>query len=151
MNSIYHHSRTNKRKSWQSLARSGRVADAIVRYVRTHGTTTFATLQDAFEGIIPVRGERFLTLGDPNLVTWVGLSDPLADGLLAVISSGRLFLHPALLQAYLAQGRALKLPVAKLPARQPLAAPHWIPVALATESIEEIYYGFWGPAGKPDR
>ena len=151
MNSIYHHSRTNKRKSWQSLARSGRVADAIVRYVRSHGTTTLGTLQDAFEEIIPVRGQRFLTLGDPNLVTWVGLSDPLADGLLAVINGGRLFLHPALLEAYQAQGRGLKLPVAKLPLTLPLSTAHWFPVALATESIEEIYYRFWGPAGRPER
>ena len=139
MHSLHRNTRNNKRKSWQSLAASGRVADAIVRYVRTHGTTTLATLQDAFEAVIPVRGGRFLTLGDPNLVTWAGLSDPLADGLLAVINSGRLFLHPALLQAYHAQGRGLKLPVAKLPLTLPLFTAHWIPVALATESIEEIY------------
>ena len=83
-------------------------------------------------------------------MTWVGLSDLLADGVLEVINHGRLFLHPALVQAYEAQGRVLSLPVAKVTERQPLTAPHWVPVALATESIEEIYYRFWGPAGMPD-
>ena len=123
--------------NWKSLAECGRVADAIEAYVATHGRATFATLQRSFEPFVPINGDRSLTLADPNVFVWLGLSDELADVLKEVVKRGRFFLHPTHWLEYVCDGHALALPVVEtLPLRQRYEKPHWLPVALATYSVD---------------
>jgi hypothetical protein len=41
---------------FELLAREGRIADAVVEYIRAHGSVTFVELENRFEQFLPVRG-----------------------------------------------------------------------------------------------
>jgi hypothetical protein len=67
---------------------------------------------------------------DPNVVLWTGISPELAELLSNLISSRRIYIHPAALDSYKERGKGVKLPVVTELAEDRLSRPCWFPAAL---------------------
>jgi hypothetical protein len=70
-----------------------------------------------------------------NIVLWSGFSVELVAAIRRLLSARRLFLHPANLFIYMADGAALDLPIAKRAGSY--KKPHWLPACLRLAPIPE--------------
>jgi len=114
---------------YQELMAAGDMKAAIVEYVRTRDWVTFAELKSRFGEY--AKGE--CSLGSPknaNVVYWSGISERFAEDINSLLGAGKVFLHPATLLAYLADGEVLTLPTVKRLPKGGYKKPHWLPACL---------------------
>jgi SpoVK/Ycf46/Vps4 family AAA+-type ATPase len=117
--------------AWVSLVQAGQFKAALVEYVRSQGEVTFPELLAAFEPYTTLRGELGLAVrGNPNCVLWLGMSNELCEVLVELISSKRLYVHPADRGRYLRLGQKLALPELPEPTDEKLTKPRWLPASL---------------------
>jgi hypothetical protein len=118
------------------LCGAGRFAETVVAYVRHHDWVTFTELQQRLEPHMSVRGDVALELtGVPNCFLWAGMSAEFSDLIKGLYERQELFLHPASLLCYMADGGMLRMPVARgLPKDRGrgYAKPRWATVCLRT-------------------
>jgi len=119
---------------WATLARGGRIREAVRQYVQDYDWVTFAELDREFGegGYAEVRGNCELRLpGAPNCVVWASMGEEWADLLCAMLTDHELYPYPASYLTYIVDGAVLKLPIAKRPPRTVgYKSAHWLPVCL---------------------
>ena len=118
-------------RPWLEHAQAGRLAGAVVEYVRSRDWVSFPELRGALEPYFSVRGDSRLDIAD-NVTLWAGLSAEFADTIADLERAHRLFFHPASLMVYLVDGGVLNLPVAKRLPKGGYKSLHWLPVVLRT-------------------
>jgi hypothetical protein len=119
--------------TWAALAKHGQLKAAVTEFVRDRGETLFPELQAALQDYLPVSGENGLASRlNPNLVLWSGMSQELCRIITDLVSSKRLYLHPAPLEKYQKIQQSLKLPVIHEPTDERLPRPVWMPASLRT-------------------
>ena len=67
-----------------------------------------------------------------NIVLWSGLSIELVDAIQSLLDSEQVFLHPVSVLVYMADGAALRLPLAQRVPPGGYRKPHWLPTCLRT-------------------
>lgn len=112
------------------------LADTIVSIVRKYDYVTFAELPRRLSdrGHTNTSGDSSIELPG-NLVLWAGLSVELVEAIRGLLSTKRLFLHPATTSTYMIDGGLLTLPIAKRAMPKGYRNPHWLPVCLRTVPI----------------
>lgn len=118
---------------WEQEAEAGNLRAAIVEYIREFDWVTFPELQRKFEPYMNVRGHTGILLENKNIVFWGGLSQELADLIMALDADGAIRYEPASPLAYLVDGGLLTLPLARRPPRNGYKKLHWLPVCLRLE------------------
>jgi hypothetical protein len=113
--------------AWEEMAAAGRLADAVVEYVRANDWVSFPELQQRLGAYLETGGDVCLELRT-NLVVWAGMSQAFADLVQGLLAAGRLSLHPASVMTYLIDGGMLRLPLAKRD--REYRKPHWSPACL---------------------
>lgn len=121
-------------ESWEKLAAAGRIADAIVEFVRERDWVTFPELQSYFEGFLATTGEHSWEL-DNNLVVWSGMSLELCSLLVALRDAKRLFVWPCNTFCYFVDGGSLRLPIAK--STRKYKNPHWLVCCFRTKALTQ--------------
>ena len=120
------------------------LADAIVEIVTRWDCVTFAELPrrlvDVGLNADDLRGEHTLELAG-NVILWAGLSVELVDTLRSLLSTQRLYLHPATEWTYFGDGGMLTLPVVKRPPPAGYRKPHWLPACLRLVPVESAGHG----------
>lgn len=113
---------------WAQLAAAGQIKAGIVEYVRTEGDALIPDLAAAFEPYTTVVGEHGLAVRlNPNTVIWSGLHPAFCEMICELISSRRLYVHPADFARYKAIQLGLRLPVLKEPGDDRVPRPMWLP------------------------
>ena len=109
---------------------------AILDIVRRIDWVSFAELPRRLEeaGHHDIKGDMALEI-QSNAIVWAGFSAAMVDALRRLLSSKRLFLHPASTLTYLVDGMLLTLPVAKRPPAGGYKSPHWLPCCLRVVPI----------------
>jgi hypothetical protein len=64
----------------------------------------------------------------PNLLVWYGMSQTLVDAVNLLLKDGKIEWHSTLVLTYLADGAALRLPIAKSMPKDGFKKPRWMPV-----------------------
>jgi hypothetical protein len=82
-------------ETWEELAAAGRLADAVVAFVKHYDCVTFTELQDRFDRYTEVYGDCALTIRDPGIWVWDNLSESFAQIILELVDTYRLYYHPA--------------------------------------------------------
>ena len=117
--------------AWAQLASAGQLKAALVEYVRGDGDVLFASLQDALAPYMEVVGDYGLAArANPNTVLWTGLSQPLCELIVELVSSKRLYVHPTDVERYKQLQKNLRLPVLKEPTDEALPRASWLPSSL---------------------
>ncbi len=117
--------------AWAQLASAGQLKAALVEYVRGDGDVLFASLQDALAPYMEVVGDYGLAArSNPNTVLWTGLSQPLCELIVELVSSKRLYVHPTDAERYKSMQKGLRLPVLKEPTDESLPRASWLPSSL---------------------
>ncbi len=117
--------------AWAQLASAGQLKAALVEYVRGDGDVLFASLQDALAPYMEVAGDYGLAArANPNTVLWTGLSQPLCELIVELVSSKRLYVHPTDVERYKQLQKNLRLPVLKEPTDEALPRASWLPSSL---------------------
>lgn len=116
--------------TWQEKAQAGDLQGAVLEYVRQFDFVTFAELQRRLEPFAAVRGQISISLSNLGLVLWAGLSDPLADAILALVKAGELRYEATDQFAYWLDGMVLDLPLPRRVPRGGYKRPRWLPVCL---------------------
>lgn len=124
--------------AWEELARRGEVKEAVLAYVQTYDWVTFAELQNHLEPYCPVEGNVGIEFVH-NAVIWCDMSQELADVCTSLMNEKALFLHPANIFSYMADGRMLTLPLARRKPRGQTGykQPRWFPCCLRTVPLPE--------------
>lgn len=112
---------------WESLAREGRLADAIEAYVKQYDWVTFAELLHRMDGFADVRGTIALEIA-PNVVLYAGLSDAFADAVRQLQSEKRIWPYPTSMLTYFIDGGGLTIPLAKRIPKGGYKQQRWLPV-----------------------
>jgi hypothetical protein len=74
------------------------------------------------------KGDKYTELR-PNLLVWSGMSQTLADAVNLLLQDGKMESRPTSVLTYLADGGALRLPIAKsIPKGGGFKKPRWVPV-----------------------
>ena len=116
---------------WAQLASAGQLKAALVEYVRGDGDVLFASLQEALAPYMDATGDFGLAArANPNTVLWTGMSQPLCEMLVELVSSKRLYVHPTDIERYKEVEKGLRLPVLKEPTDEKLARASWLPSSL---------------------
>ena len=105
------------------------LADRLAKYVHEHDHVSFAQLADDFPEFRD--GEFTIVQIGPkhsNIVLWTGMTKAATEAYAMAVSSGRVTAAPTSPIAYLLDGRALKLPIAKT--MRHYQKPRWLPVVL---------------------
>lgn len=117
--------------AWAQLASAGQLKAALVEYVRGDGDVLFASLQEALAPYMDVEGDFGLAArANPNTVLWTGMSQPLCELLVELVSSKRLYVHPTDIDRYKELEKGLRLPVLKEPTDEKVARASWLPSSL---------------------
>ena len=117
--------------AWAQLASAGQLKAALVEYVRGDGDVLFASLQDALAPYMDVTGDFGLAArANANTVLWTGLSQPLCELLVDLVSSKRLYIHPTDVDRYKQLQKGPRLPVLKEPTDESLSRASWLPSSL---------------------
>lgn len=106
-------------------------AQAVLEYIKDHGTTTFVEISRVLEGCgVPTEGDRALFLGDSNICLWAGMSEEFI-AVMHELQAARA-IHPTAtnLLVYLIDGGMLDMPIAKNPPKNGYKKPHWAPVVM---------------------
>lgn len=112
---------------WEAPAREGRLADAIEAYVKQYDWVTFPELQRRLEPFAEVEGTMALELV-PNVVLWVGMSEPFADAIQQLQREKRIWPWPTSALTYMIDGGMLKIPIAKRLPKGGYKHERWLPV-----------------------
>jgi hypothetical protein len=81
------------------------------------------------EAGIEAKGELAATYGEgENLVLWQAMSQDYVDAVGEWIAAKAIFIHPASLLTYIADGMVNTLPLAKRVPKGGYKKPHWLPV-----------------------
>lgn len=122
---------------YETLAKEGRLGDAMVSYVRAMDWVSFPELQRALAPYMPTTGDSAIEF-PKNLVVWLGMSREFVDILLDLTHRKVLHYHSACVLTHLVDGGVLRLPVAKDPKRAEAGykKPHWLPVCLRVVPLE---------------
>ena len=122
---------------WLELAEHGQVAAALVEYVRRRGEVTFAELLSDFAPFIETSGQQGLALrSDPNIVLWYGIPAELASTLAKLVSSRKLYLHPAGVDQLRAENAPGDLPMIDRLPDERVERPMWLPVVIGDVAPE---------------
>jgi len=122
---------------WLELAEHGQVAAALVEYVRRRGEVTFAELLGDFAPFIETSGQQGLALrSDPNIVLWYGIPAELASTLAKLVSSRKLYLHPAGVDQLRAENAPGDLPMIDRLPDERVERPMWLPVVIGDVAPE---------------
>lgn len=121
---------------WKELASEGKIADAIVEYVRCYDWVTLVEIQHKLEPYFPTKGDCAMSKGQ-HLVLWGGMSESFIAVLRQLIDEGRVFLHPTVLLTYLLDGGFCKLPIVKRIPKGGLKSDRWLPVCLRLVPLAE--------------
>jgi len=118
---------------WAALAQAGQLKAAIVEYVRTSGEVLFPQLVDDLSKYVDVTGDIGLApRSNGNTVLWVGMSQELCELIMDLVSSRRIYIHPADPERYRRIQRGLRLPLLGEPTDEKLPRPKWLPASLRT-------------------
>ncbi len=122
---------------WLELAEHGQVAAALVEYVRRRDEVTFAELLGDFAPFIETSGQQGLALrSDPNIVLWYGMPAELASTLAKLVSSRKLYLHPAAVDQLRAENAPGDLPMIDRLPDERVERPMWLPVVIGDVAPE---------------
>lgn len=121
-------------EEWETLAKAGDLAGAIVEYVRHYDYVSFPELLRRLEPFADVRGTWALEIA-PNVVLWLGMSDAFVDAFNEAKRRGPLVPVPASTLTYLIDGGLLNLPVAKRIPKGGYKKEHWLPITLRVEAV----------------
>lgn len=115
------------------------IDEAVRKYVEFYDWTTFAELEKVFAAAdFDYKGDYALSAGsDPNLIAWAGWSQQAINIVRKLLEDSKLYLYPAQLLTYLADGKALTFPIAKKPPKGGYKSEHWMPVCLRTKPYKE--------------
>ena len=113
------------------------LAEAVFDIVKTVDWVSFAELPRRLKekGCVVAGGDYTLSLPG-NLVVWGGMSEELVIAIISLVHGKRLFLHPASILIYLADGEGMRLPIAKQPPPGGYKKPRWLPCCLRTKPLE---------------
>jgi hypothetical protein len=116
---------------WAQLAHSGQLKAALVEFVRSDGDVLFPDLVKALGEYMEVGGDQGLAArANPNTVLWAGMSQPLCELICELVSSKRIYIHPADVERYKSVQKGLRLPVIKEPTDDRLPRASWLPSSL---------------------
>ncbi len=116
---------------WAQLANSGQLKAALVEFVRADGDVLLPDLVEAFKPYMEVTGDQGLAArANPNTVLWAGMSQPLCELICELVSSKRVYVHPADVERYKEIQKSLRLPVLKEPTDDRLPRAAWLPSSL---------------------
>lgn len=119
--------------AWAQLANSGQIKAGLVEFVRSSGDVLFPDVVDAMSSYIDAVGDQGLAIrSNPNVVVWAGLSQRFCDMICDLISSKRLYIHPAELDRYKSVQKGIKLPILKEPTDERVPRAVWLPASLRT-------------------
>jgi hypothetical protein len=122
---------------WLELVEHGQVAAALVEYVRRRNEVTFAELLGDFAPFIETSGQQGLALrSDPNIVLWYGIPAELASTLAKLVSSRKLYLHPAGVDQLRAENAPGDLPMIDRLPDERVERPMWLPVVIGDVAPE---------------
>jgi ATP-dependent 26S proteasome regulatory subunit len=117
--------------AWAQLAHSGQLKAALVEFVRADGDVLFPRMIDAMQPYMEVTGDQGLAArANPNTVLWAGMSQQLCELLCELVSSKRLYVHPADADRYKFIQQGLRLPVLKEPTDDRVPRAAWLPSSL---------------------
>ena len=108
-------------------------AMAALAYVQTHPGTSFVELERVMSEFFPVEGDLAIGMEQRNVVLWSGISEDFADVYAAL--DGKITLEPASWLVYLADGKALNLPLVKRLPKKSYKKPHWLPVVFNVSQV----------------
>lgn len=115
--------------AWERPAREGRMAEAIMAYVRGYDFVTFVELRRLLAPFFEVDGEEAIIARDnPNVIFWLGMSESLSKVVRDLLDRKELYFHPADVLSYMIDGGGLRLPLVK--SRRSYKTPRWCPVCL---------------------
>jgi hypothetical protein len=100
------------------------VKEQIFELIQRRDHVTFAERAQAIPGF---RGDYMMEIL-PNVVLWAGLSAEAIDAIDELRVGKRIAVEPASVLTYLADGAALKFPVAKSLPKEGFKKPRWLPV-----------------------
>jgi hypothetical protein len=119
--------------AWAQLANAGQLKAGLVEFVRFSGDVLFPDVVDAMSAYMDAAGDQGLAIrSNPNVVIWSGLSQTFCDMVCDLISSKRLYLHPAELDRYKSVQKGIKLPILKEPTDERVPRVAWLPASLRT-------------------
>lgn len=105
------------------------VVGEAVDYILDRDWVSFVELRDFLARAgVPVAGDHEMHIADTNIVLWAGMSPEYVEVVESLRSSGRVILDAGSPLAYLVDGGALRLPIAKRPPKAGYREPHWAPV-----------------------
>jgi hypothetical protein len=111
-------------------------AALLGRITRFPGTS-FVELERVLDRLdYPYEGDRVLEVHG-NIVLWSGWTDDAAELVLELARDGRVHFNPTSPLTYMADGKMLRLPIAKRPPKNGYKTPRWAPCTIE--------------AGPPDR
>lgn len=117
--------------AWAQLAHSGQLKAALVEFIRLDGDVLFPDLAEALSPYMEVTGDQGLAArANPNTVLWAGMSQPLCELICELVSSKRIYVHPADAERYKSIQKGLRLPVLKEPTDNRLPRASWLPSSL---------------------
>jgi hypothetical protein len=104
-------------------------AQAVADYVRRTDHVSFVQIRRVLEQAgIPTKGSQALSLGDPNLILWAGVSDEFAAVVTELHAAKAIHPVSTSVLTYLAEGCMLSFPLAKRPPKGGYREEHWAPV-----------------------
>ena len=114
----------------KSEGKETRLEERIMEYIKRHAGTTFAGLQRVFGEELD--GEFSYGLISQNIVFWTKMNKEFIDIMHRLIKEKKLeiFCSPSNFLCYVADGRALTLPIAKR-VNHSYKKPHWIPLTFS--------------------
>lgn len=116
---------------WAQLAHSGQLKAALVEYVRADGDVLFPDLAKALSKYMETSGDQGLAArANPNTVLWAGMSQQLCELISELVSSKRLYIHPADPERYKSAQQSIRLPLLKEPTDSRLPRAAWLPSSL---------------------
>ena len=110
------------------------LADALGRYIRQHGTITFADIERFLEhsGILWHGNEKIFITGHNDVVLWGGLSPRAADIIRTVIQEDDFEIRKTHKTVYLMQGRMMQMPETTAMTLNN-SIPSWCPAVIRTK------------------
>ena len=115
---------------WKSLAKDGKIEEALWMYIRDYDHVSWVELQREFGAYIKVAGDREARYStDDNLVVWEGLSNELLEPVMSLLASRKIFGHTTSYMTYFIDGAVPRgLPIAKKIPAGGYKKPHWLPI-----------------------
>lgn len=106
------------------------LVDELVDFIARRSSVSIVEIESFLsQRHVPTKGSLWWVLGvDPNIVIWANMSQEWMDIMNSVQADGRIEMGSAHYLAYLCDGGALNLPLAKRLPKGGYKTPHWAPV-----------------------